>query len=254
MIPDSPKFQRTNFVAASLKRPFLMIWLTGATFLSASCAAPQGGFPPPTYSAKAIRATVVDGATSLPLEGVVVVARWVLRRMWGDGPRLHVAESVTDQQGEFLIPGWGPEPRPALMELQDKSPQLLLFKHGYVPMELHNGESREEFARRFPNYRNMTATEINKWMTYRGYPDRALQDAFWDGLTIQMSPFQGTQERWFELLEIYGSGPVNDDAKQVPHLLEALYAERAYFNLNALTPYNRGVVEGFFAAVKRAQQ
>jgi hypothetical protein len=197
---------------------------------------------------------VVDSATARPLEGVVVVARWVLRRMGGDGPRLHIAETVTDQQGEFMIPGWGPKARPALMELQDKSPQLLLFKHGYVPAELHNGESKEEFARRFPNYHNMIATEINKWMTYGGYPDRAVQDAFWDGLTIQLEPFQGTQERWFQLLEIYGSGPVDDDAKLIPQLLEALYAERAYFNLNALTPYYRGVVEGFFAAVKRAQE
>src|SRR5947207_12696191 len=51
------------------------------------------------------------------------------------------------------------------------------FKHGYVPVELRNGESKEEFAQRFPNYRNMTAAEVNNWMTFEGYPGRRVQDA-----------------------------------------------------------------------------
>ena len=254
MTPANPRFQSGDFISTSVRRPLLVTWLVGALFLNGSCVSGQDGFPPPAYSAKAIGATVVDATTGQPIEGVVVVARWVLRRMWGEGPRMHIAETVTNQQGEFTIPGWGPKPRPALMEFHDKSPQLLLLKHGYVPVELRNGESKEEFARRFPNYRNMTATEVNSWMTYEGYPGREVQEAFWDGLVIRLEPFQGTQERWFQLLESFGSGPVNDDAKQIPQFLEALYAERGYFHLNALTPYNQGVVEGFFAGVRRAQE
>jgi hypothetical protein len=229
--------------------------LVAATLFSHGCATASEEFPPPAYSAKEIRATVVDGATGQPLEGVVVVARWVLRRMYGDGPKLHVAETVTDRQGKFLIPAWGPKPRPALMALTWKSPQLLLFKHGYVPEELYSGESKEKFAERFPNYRNMKSSEIKLWMTItEGYPNRAVQDAFWDGLTIQLEPFRGTEDRWFELLKSLMPIGFADDAQQLPRFLEAIYAERAYFHLDSLSPYKRGEVEGFFNSIKRAQR
>ena len=97
-----------------------------------------GAFTPPAYSATGIQAAVVDEQTGRPLEGVVVVARWVLRRMGGDGPSLHVAEAATDSNGRFAFAAWGPKPRPPLMQLQDKSPLLILFKHGYEPLELPN--------------------------------------------------------------------------------------------------------------------
>lgn len=229
--------------------------LVAATLVSHGCATASEEFPPPAYSAKEIRATVVDGSTGQPLEDVVVVARWVLARMYGDGPQLHIAESVTDRQGKFLIPAWGPKPRPALMALTDKSPQLLLFKHGYVPQTLYSGESKEEFAQRFPNYRNMKSSEIKLWMTVtKGYPNRAVQEAFWDGLTLQLEPFRGTEERWHWLLDSLLSNPTRDNARQIPRLYAAIYAERTYFNLSGLSPYKRGQVEAFFDSIKRAQE
>jgi hypothetical protein len=252
--PASPRFQSRDFIATLLKRPLLVTGLAGAVLLNESCMSAQDGFPPPAYSAKAIRAKVVDGATGQPLEGVVVVARWVLRRMWGDGPRMHIAETTTNGQGEFMIPGWGPKPRPALMELHDKSPQLLLFKHGYVPVELRNGESKEEFVGRFPNYRNMSATEVNKWMTFEGHPGLGVQEAFWDGLVIRLDLFSGTEERWFELLRTVAGSTVREDARQTPQFFEAIYAERGTFNLVGLSSYRRGEVEGFFDSIKRARE
>ncbi|MFI5387054.1 MAG: hypothetical protein ACHQ50_13150 [Fimbriimonadales bacterium] len=246
---------RENFAAASARVAVVVSQLVAATLLSHGCATASEEFPPPAYSAKEIRATVVDGATGQPLEDVVVVARWVLRRMYGDGPQLHIAETVTDRQGTFLIPAWGPKPRPALMALTHKSPQLLLFKHGYVPLELDSGESKEEFAKRFPNYRNMKSSEIKLWMTItKGYPNRAMQEAFWDGLTIQLEPFRGTEERWFELLRSFFSSSRHDDARQIPRLSAAVYAERTYFNLSGFSPYKRGEVEGFFESIKRGQR
>ena len=245
---------RESVVAASARVAVMVSQLVASTLFSHGCATASDEFPPPAYSAKEIRATVVDGATRQPLEDVVVVARWVLRRMYGDGPQLHIAETVTDRQGKFLIPAWGPKPRPALMVLTDKSPQLLLFKHGYVPAGLRSGESKEEFAGRFPDYRNMRSTEIGLWMKFEGYPNRAVQEAFWDGLTIQLEPFRGTEERWFELLRSFLPSPLRDDARQIHRLSAAIYAERTYFNLNGLSPYRRSEVEGFFDSIKRGQR
>jgi len=254
MTPANLRFRRGDFTTTSLRHAPLVTWLVGTFLFSGSCVSAQDGFPPSAYSAKAIRATAVDGATGQPLEGVVVVARWVLRRMWGDGPRIHIAETVTNPQGEFMIPGWGPKPRPVLMELHDKSPQLLLFKHGYVPMELRNGESKEEFAQRFPNYRNMTATEVNNWMTFEGYPGRGVQEAFWDGLTIRLESFSGTEERWFDLLRIFAGSTVREDARQMPRFFDAIYAERGTFNLGGLSDYRRDEIDGFFDSIKWARE
>jgi hypothetical protein len=245
---------RARAVAASARVAVIVSQLVAATLVIHGCATASEEFPPPAYSAKEIRATVVDGATGQPLEDVIVVARWVLKRMYGDGPHLHIAETVTDRDGKFLIPAWGPKSRPALMGLSNESPRLLLFKHGYVPEKLPSGESKEEFAQRFPNYRNMKSSEIKLWMKIEGYPNRAVQEAFWDGMTLQLEPFRGTEERWFELLRYFLPSPLRDDAREIPRLSAAIYAERAYVNLSGLSPYKRDEVEGFFEMIKRAQR
>ena len=74
------------------------------------------------------------------------------------------------------------------MELHAKSPQLLLFKHGYVPLELRN-ESKRVFTKAYPNYRVMTTRKISELMTFEGSPDQAVQECFWDGMRIQLEPF-----------------------------------------------------------------
>ena len=157
-------------------------------------------FPPPFYFARDIRATVVDEATGDPVPDVVVVALWELRQV-GARPRLHVAETMTDAQGRFHIPGWGPKLRPPLAELGDRSPLLLLFKRGFVPLRLHN-ESRERVERFLPHYRTMPTRQLREMIAWhRGSPDDALQDCIWDGLTLQLEPFRGSPERWLEYLQ-----------------------------------------------------
>ena len=64
------------------------------------------------YSAKEINGAVVDGETGKPLEGVVVVAQWIY---WCPGGghymRIKVIEAVTDKDGRYHIPAWGPRLR-----------------------------------------------------------------------------------------------------------------------------------------------
>lgn len=98
-------------------------------------------FPPGHYSAEAIEARVIDAGTNKPLEGVIVVAHWQLyeggvagRTL---GPQLMVLETVTDKDGKFSLPAWGPIPRPTGY-LDERSPELLLFKPGYEYQSLAN--------------------------------------------------------------------------------------------------------------------
>ena len=105
-----------------------------------------------TYSAEAIDAQVVDAKTNQPLEGVIVVAHWEVKRVvptfvpimpFGNDPRgpfqLQIMETVTDANGRFHFPAWGPLPVPPLAALGDRDPHLIFFKEGYVPWSISNG-------------------------------------------------------------------------------------------------------------------
>ena len=67
------------------------------------------------YSAKEIEARVIDADTRQPLEGVNVVAHWVLHFGMEGGQQtdLELMETVTDKNGRFHFPAWGPKPIPA---------------------------------------------------------------------------------------------------------------------------------------------
>lgn len=134
--------------------------------------------PPLTYSAKPLQGIMVDGQTGEPLEGVAVVAQWVLfvsgPGHGGHGPRLHVAEAVTDNRGKFLIPGWGPKPNPQYpwTSLLDRDPMLSFFRRGYRPLTVQNRWERNDSVR----------------------------FSEWDGKTIKLEKFRGTDEEWARAL------------------------------------------------------
>lgn len=204
------------------------------------------------YSAKDTRARVVDELTGDPVEGAVVVARWALAVISGEEPSLHIAEAVTDKKGEFLIPGWGPKPRRPWTQLRDKSPQLLIFKHGYVPLSLHN-ESIEQITKSFPNYKTMSTKHLNgaaAW--YEGTPNQRVQESMWNGLNIQLEPFKGTPDRWLDLLINLTYSIPNVDDKQVSQLFRAFIAERSYFREKRVSKKEETILRVFFSRVDPA--
>ena len=100
------------------------------------------------YSAKEINGAVVDGETGKPLEGVVVVAQWVY---WCPGGghymRIKVIEAVTDKDGRYHIPGWGPRLRRPFCYLDYRDPQLSIFKGGYLYKRLFNKRESNAYLR-----------------------------------------------------------------------------------------------------------
>lgn len=79
----------------------LIIWV------SAGCSSSHV-----TVSGDPVYARVVDADTGKPLPGVAVVAYWELYQggIAGGGPcaAANVEEAVTDQNGRFWLPNWGP--------------------------------------------------------------------------------------------------------------------------------------------------
>jgi len=215
------------------------------TVLGLAPSASQAALAPAFYSAKEIRATVVDTATGRPIDRAVVVAVWQLETVSGEGPRLQVTEAVTDANGQFFVPGWGPKLRPPLTEFANKSPYLVVFKSGYVPIRLHNAPKSQ-----FAELRSKTAlraSEISYRAGVEGDPHDPIQDCLWDGMTIRIEPFRGTPEEWFREIDVTSNEVLWQDARYAPSFYEALAAEREYFRNHPLD--SKAVTEGRFNAV-----
>lgn len=132
------------------------------------------------YSAKSIDAGVVDAQTGKPLEGVNVVARWELRYgLEGGGTyQLQVMETVTDKDGHIFFPAWGPkeipEHLPSEARLKDRDPEIAFFKGGYKTLVLRNDRP------------------INSM----GGHGASTRSSDWNGKTIQLHKFQGSQQEY----------------------------------------------------------
>lgn len=179
-------------------------------------------FPPGHYSAEAIEARVIDAGTNKPLEGVIVVAHWQLyeggvagRTL---GPQLMVLETVTDKDGKFSLPAWGPIPRPTGY-LDERSPELLLFKPGYEYQSLAN--------------------------PVRTQADHSpVRRSVWNGKTIGLSRFKGAiqdYEDHFESLNrtlenIVVENPDRCDWKKIPNTIRTMNRERIHLVNKGVNP------------------
>jgi len=100
------------------------------------------------YYADPIKARVVDAATGAPVEGVNVLAAWQAKGGLEGGNiegYVKVMEDVTNANGEFSFPGWGPK---VWMNggIRDGAPLLILLKPGYEVSFLWEGRYGVEFA------------------------------------------------------------------------------------------------------------
>lgn len=182
---------------------------------------------PLQYSAESIEAWVVDAETKEPLEGVVVVAHWVLMGgMHTDRvSELMIMETVTDAKGRFSFPGWGPKkaittpypPFETFLWYQD--PELLLFKSGYEYKVLSNELLSKP-----------SASSVRK--------------SDWNGKIIEMGKFKGSLEEYakhFEdlnhILEFSTREPDACEWKKIPRTILAMRQQRKYFEGKGVNPH-----------------
>lgn len=101
-----------------------------------------------TFTADAITGKVVDEETGEPLAGVIIVANWTIEASFVgyNNELLNVLETVTDKDGSYGFPGWGPKLLPitsiifSASELFGKGadPSVVYFKSGYWPVREEN--------------------------------------------------------------------------------------------------------------------
>jgi len=162
------------------------------------------------YSAKEIEAWVIDAETKQPLEGVNVVAHWVLSFGMEGGQQtdLMLMESVTDKDGRFYFPAWGPVSIPASLpweaRMKNQDPAIIIFKPGYQWVGLSN--------------------EITG-----PYPDAgpAMRTSRWNGKIIAMKKFEGSLDRYGSMVDGVLTGVSYGQCrwKNIPRILVALDKE-----------------------------
>lgn len=194
-----------------------LLFIMFAVFGLSGCAL---GLAP--LSADPIDSRVVDLDSGAPIEGAVVLAHWELHSGSLSGDSLpcgsaNVEDTVTDKDGKFHIPGWGPTMPGCGGEMRQGSPQLYVFKPGYYSVDVPNG---------IPDTRSV-ATTHNAW---RDEP-LALQKIH------DIDPAKGEADEWKSIHSLEVSMtlfiedmPVQCNWKKAPNMLRALALQRqAYY-------------------------
>ena len=206
-----------------MKKYFLMVW-TGIVLLLMLFSVPAHAFI--EHGAESIAARVVDAKSGQPLEGVIVVAHWQLeRKVWagighsGRDPRgplqLKIMETVTDGNGRFFFPAWGPLPTPPNSYLEGFDPRIIMFKQGYEYYVAAN------LGFPPPINPNVSSTRTS-WI---------------NGTTIKLKKFEGDLKDYAEEITLLHGrvdfaidpGSPNCDWTQIPRMLSAMHKQKRIF-------------------------
>lgn len=173
-------------------------------------------------SADPVDATLMDADTGQPLAGVPVVAYWEVKAgsMTGDSlpcGAASVEEAVTDKDGKFHIPGWGPV-KGSCDYMSQLDPQFFAFKSGYTPLVF-----------------------MNEWRADHSV-DHSVSD--WNGKIVKMSKDSDTDPKKVGI-DSYGTRfglfngsleifivdmPESCNWQKIPNMLRTLLAQERLFN------------------------
>lgn len=196
-------------------------WLRWAFVASALLCAPalgqlgpkevsSGELGPKALSSPAVQGQVISARDGTPIEGAVVVLRWEWEAYrppdWGSSggfrPSVddaHLAEAVSDAQGRFEMPAWGPVVR-MNGRLTFDAPRVMAFKPGYAPFE---ASSRRK--------------DLGAPIVVQLAPAPADAEAYAESIADFQSDSGFGGLRWKRQ---------NDDWKRMPRMVMALYREK----------------------------
>lgn len=156
---------------------------------------------PAEYSAKEIRAKIVDAESGEPVKEAVVVAVWTLGGPINPHKTFEIKEALTDQDGWFYIPGWGPKERPPLTYFEDHDPIIHIFKVGYKALSLLN--RRIDYIKKRYNLAEIDSDKLNDILSYatseESMPIGALRESIWHGMTIKLHKPKDEEDYWLSV-------------------------------------------------------
>lgn len=186
------------------------------------CASLCAGCALIPLNADPIDSQVVDADTGRPIEGAVVVAYWQLHRGSIGGDALpcgaaNVEEAVTDKDGNFHLPGWGPV-MGACGDLMEGEPMIYVFKSGYGYGRFANGQGYVETVYTTPN------TWKDRQMKLRRFKNKDLRAS---GLGSYAANFSALS---IELSDFIADMPDQCNWKKIPIMLRAIAIQTNEFH------------------------
>ena len=200
----------------------LILFSTALLFLGAPTIGKAELFDPPFYSSKEIHGRIVDDETGQAIEGAIIVAQWELFEPGPGhgghrGDTMNVLEVVSDKNGNYKIPGWGP--RPLLKYLDNRAPSLMVFKPVYYPGgdELH-----------YPRRANDTQVNRGQSIVIRLRKFTGKPQEYWENSTFVKQ--KGDIAEYVLQIEDFQSSlgwdAENTNWKFMPHMVLAIEQER----------------------------
>lgn len=191
-------------------------------------------------SAEAIDSMVVDGSTNKPIEGAVVVAYWQVMQGSVAGDSLpcvpaSLEEAVTDREGRFHIPGWGPTWPTCRTEMPANDPIMFVFKPGYYYGMFDNLPEYGRTVIRTPG-------SFHDQLALMKIPDDDLTDSNRKNLRSAIWDFNQLS---VDLGEFTTLMPSECNWKKMPKMMRALEAQR--IALSAIPGYFRGLTGDLIA-------
>lgn len=175
-------------------------------------------------SADPVDATLVDGTTGHPMADVPVVAYWGLKggSLAGDSlpcGTAGVEEAVTDKDGKFHIPGWGPIKTPCGY-MPSWTPEIFAFKSGYSPLIFMNtpSGSTPSISHSVSEFNGMT---IKMWKD----PDQDLRNVGPNSYSARFSEFNWSIEDFTLHL------PGQCNWIKIPNMVRALGKQQRLFDV-----------------------
>ncbi len=106
------------------KKNFIVCILVGYLFTASLCQASWLIYHKPEFKGK-----IIDAETKEPIEGVVVAVYYQKSTIGGIEPIIHFAETLTDRNGDFVIPPFKTIIHPLANESRA---DFIIYKPGYV--------------------------------------------------------------------------------------------------------------------------
>ena len=197
---------------------FSILNLSAALLCIASCSGCAT-----VLNADATDSQVVDADTGQPIEGAVVVAYWEMHRgsLAGDGlpcGAANVEEAVTDKDGQFHLPGWGPV-RSSCDGMRSFDPIMFVFKSGYSYVRTGNRADDPTAI-----ISSTQSNHIPKPIKLKKFPYLDLTKV---GIRTYASDFGSLNIDLSDFIVLY---PTECNWKKIPNTLRALYTEQKRFN------------------------
>lgn len=201
---------RLGFSLFTILAVTMLFLLQGCSLVSAS-----------TLRADPIDSQVVDAKTGKPIQGAIVVAYWELHpgSLGGDAlpcAAANVEEAVTDKDGKFHLPGWGPI-KGSCGGMRQGDPLLFVFKSGYGYGRFSNGWGGVELL-------SVTRNEwANRQMKLKKFPNLDLRTHGVGSYAANFGDFNS------DIAMFIVDMPGECNWKKIPNMLRAIITQRKAF-------------------------